>query len=105
MFIAVRFSVLLLVLAPSALFAAGAGMRIQAVPDDMLWQGPGNTGTVSIKTAQKKQADGSIMLERTETIRLAPGIVPPASYPILLELNRLLTQPAAWRVLLEDAGK
>jgi hypothetical protein len=81
-----------------------SGMTLKSAPEDVDWNGPGNTGTVCLKTVQKKSADGICVLDRTETILFTPGIVPPARYASILELTRRLTQANTWRVLLEDKG-
>jgi len=73
---------------------------VQSAPEDIAWTGPADLGDITIETATTRDDGGPAVLEVTQTIRLSPAVIPAEDYPALLELNRRLSRPAQWRVLL-----
>ena len=73
-----------------------ADAEVQSIPENITWTGPGNYGAVEVKTINTGR---SLLI--TETIHLLPAVIPAADYTSLLEINRRLSQPAQWRVLLK----
>ncbi|MDF9826661.1 transglutaminase-like putative cysteine protease [Ereboglobus sp. PH5-10] len=80
------------------------GLEVEAAPENLSWTGPGDYGQIAVITATKTE-NARTTLTITQTINLNPAVIPAASYSTLLELNRRLSQPSQWRVLLKKIKK
>lgn len=65
------------------------------------WSGPADIGRVSLEIRESVGADGVRTLTYVKKTGIRAGVVSPAAYPALVELNRRMRSPEIWRVLLE----
>ena len=77
------------------------GWKLASDATGIDWSGPAGTGLVKLDIAETVGASGVRTLVYEKRIALRAGVVSPAAYPALVELNRRMRSPEIWRVLLE----
>lgn len=78
-----------------------AGYHPAILPSAFDWKGPEQLGSYNVTSSSKRLPDGRLELTFRHEAHFEPEIVPASNYETLRELQRRLTHPSMWRILLE----